>query len=94
MTAETNDEEIVTTWHFVIHGEAVPVRVTDVYAKVTAVLAKLRARLIKDGPGIITMDWPSPPARAEIARILYESGWSIEWKSDQREGSWATVLAR
>ena len=32
MTAETNDEEIVTTWHFVIHGEAVPVRVTDVYA--------------------------------------------------------------
>jgi len=29
---ETNDEEVVTTWGFVIHGEVVPVTVTDVYA--------------------------------------------------------------
>jgi len=94
MDPKYHNKMAVETSRFPTPAELEAARRVDVAPEVTAVLAKLRARLIKDGPGIITMDWPSPPARAEIARILNESGWSIEWKSDQREGSWATVLAR
>lgn len=84
---ETNDP-------FPTPAELDALRRVDVTPEVNAALATIKTSLVKNGPGVVTMDWPSEPARKEVARILVERGWHVTWESEQREGTWARVVPR